>query len=241
MRRGIFAVAFGMLALLTGWEARAEVRVVTDRDGQYRETRILMPESMSFGAGVSNVWTPVGRVGKDETLNPSGADAGDLWPTIVESKSGTHRAWALWSRFDGLDYDLAWSRWTGTGWQEIGWVSIGEAEVGDDLDPVATFDSNSRPYVVWWRDEGGHGRVYFSLFLVSQWMTAYPVSDLDVDSRYPTLEIRADGRIEVTYETPEGVAVHTVVFDEPVTITDDIDPLDHLSSERMHYVKDATP
>ena len=43
MRRGIFAATLCVVALLAGWEARAEIRVVTDRNGEYRETRILVP------------------------------------------------------------------------------------------------------------------------------------------------------------------------------------------------------
>jgi hypothetical protein len=241
MRRGLFAATLALVALSFGLESRAEIRVVTDRNGDYRETRILMPDMLAFGAGASNVWTPVGRVGKDATLNPTGADNRDLWPAIAESKGSANRAWAVWSRLDGLDYDLVWSRWTDDGWQRIEWLDEGTAGQGDDLDPYITFDINGRTYVAWWRAEGDFGRVYLSMFLVTQWMTAFPVSDFDVDSRYPSVEVLSDGTIFVKYETPEGTVVHTVVFDEPVTITDDIDPLDHLSSERVQYVEDATP
>ena len=104
-----------------------------------------------------------------------------------------------------------------------------------------TFDESGRPYFVWWRDENGQGRVYLSIFLVTLWMESYAVSDPAIDARYPTIELGDEGVILVLYDTPQGTIEHTVLFDEPVTITDDIDPLDHISSGNTRYIGDADP
>jgi hypothetical protein len=51
-----------------------------------------------------------------------------------------------------------------------------------------------------------------------------------VDSRYPSLEVREGGTLLVRFDTPEGEVEQTVIFDLPVTITEDINPLDFVSN-----------
>jgi len=114
-------------------------------------------------------------------------------------------------------------------------------EPGHDVDPDLAFDAGGRPFLTWWRDDNGQGRVYLSLFLVTQWMIAYPVSEPGVNARFPSIVVLPDGEIVVTFETDEGIIEQTVIFDEPVTITDDIDPLDYISDGGWRYVAEANP
>jgi hypothetical protein len=72
-------------------------------------------------------------------------------------------------------------------------------------------------------------------------MTPYAVSEPGADDRFPFVTVLPDGEILVTFETAEGMVEQTIFFDEPVTITDDIDPLDYISDGGKRYVGEADP
>ena len=238
-------IILAVLILGTFWggtQVQAEVRSITDRYGSYVETRFLFQETQTFSTNGPNVWTPVGRVSRrGATLNPNGDAIGDLWPAVGDSGQAPHFAWAVWSRLDQMEYELVWSRWTAGGWRMTSWVLPVDPAPGHDLDADLAFDAGGRPFLTWWRDDNGQGRVYLSLFLVTQWMVAYPVSEPGVDARFPSIVILPGGEILVTFETEEGIIEQTVLFDEPVTITDDIDPLDYISDGGSRNVGEANP
>jgi hypothetical protein len=160
-------------------------------------------------------------------LNPGGDANGDLWPSVTENTVQPHHPWVVWSRFNGVDYDLAWARWRGARWTPIRSVHRDTAR-GDDMDADMSFDAHGRPCLVWWRNEHGVGRVYLSVFLNSRWMGEISISDTSMHSYSPTIEITDDGRVIVEYETPRGLYAQVVRFNEPVTITDDINPFAHI-------------
>ena len=226
--------------VVVGWNAEAEVRTLTDRHNNYFTTVFLFQDTQTFSANGQNIWTPVGRTPRrGATLNPNGDIIGDLWPTIAETEMGPYYAWAVWSRPVNFDYELVWARWANGSWGGTAEVFPQAPVAGDDLDPDVAFDSSGRPYLVWWRDENGQGRVYLSMFLVTLWSQTYPVSAPDVDGRYPSVQIEQDGEILVVFETPSGWVEQTILFNEPVTITDDIDPLDYMSSGNLRYLGEA--
>jgi hypothetical protein len=230
-----------LTAVLFGAETPAEVRAITDADGNYVETRFLFQETQTFGSG-ENIWTPVGwSFRRGATLNPRGDIYGDSWPVIGDTESGPIGAWAVWSRSNQFDYELVWSRFVAGGWRMPAWVYPSETHPGHDLDPALGFDASARPYLVWWRDEEGQGRVYLSMFLITQWMLAYPVSQPELDARYPYVDVGDGGEIRVTFETAEGTIEQTVLFDDTVTITDDIDPLDCMTQGSMQFIGESTP
>lgn len=237
MRRVLFAAASALLTITLCGQSRAEIRAITDRTGHYRETRILTGDTRR-GVGV---WSPVGSVVHSGTLNPAGDAQGDLWPMIAEPVNHPHYAWVVWSRLNGSEYDLVWARWTAQGWQEVLWLQPTADLQGDDLDADVTFDVVSRPYVVWWRNERGTGRVYLSVFLQSEWMAPYAVSEPGTDSRFPEIEILSSGVIQVNYDTPDGRVQQNVFFDLPVTITDDIDPLDCVTVDTPRHIEQRLP
>jgi len=225
MRRDWLVTALCLLALVVSAQALAEVRVITDRHGVYRTTRVLLDHR---GGGV---WSELRRGRSRTALNPLGDRYGDFFPTIGESTVAPYHPWVVWSRLHRSQYDLAWSRWTGDRWEPIRWIEPTYSPPGDDLDADLSFDEIGRPYVAWWRNERGVGRIYLSTYLGSTWMDAYPVSDLGVDGRYPAIEVREGGTVIVRYDTPEGEVEQTVIFDLPVTITEDINPLDFVFND----------
>ena len=99
--------------------------------------------------------------------------------------------------------------------------------MGNDLDPDVDLDltDGARPYVAWWSQETDGGVVYLSVFLSTRWMRPYRVSDVGVDSRYPTVSVDEDGSIDVSYSTDEGEVTRRILFNHPDTIHDDLDPI----------------
>jgi len=211
--------------------AEAGVSVRNGRDGRNGGKRVsprltLAHNQSPWGVVPSDlgaVWT-LGRWHRslDTTLNPDGAHRGDLWPTIVSHNVTPHYPWVVWSRFNGQDYDLVWSRWLGDGWQAIDNVEMDPSGT-DELDADLAFDPAGRPYLVWWRSER-KGQVYLSAYRQGQWTRPFRVSLTGRDSRYPIVALLDVDRIQVEYRVPRGLESRLVVFPDPVTITDDINP-----------------
>lgn len=215
---GCFALA---AALFLATTSRAEVRVRTDARGNYAVMQVV-----AGGPRWSpRVWSLTARSDGRNALNPLGDTNGDLWPAVAESNLEPRYPLVVWSRRNGTDYDLAWSRWAdGVGWAPTLWVAPA-GNAGDDLDADLGFDTGGLPHMVWWRNEGGRGRIYVSVMLAQGWLAPYPVTDGSVDSRYPSLEL-GDGWVRVGFETPDGTVSQLVEFEVPVTITEDINPLE---------------
>jgi hypothetical protein len=221
------SVLVALLALVwgAGSAARAEVAAEVDGQGNYVRTVVFSNSSVRN----SRVWGgPKEKLGY-RNLNPAGDLNGDLWPLIVDQTAHERKPWVLWSRYNGSDFDLAWSTFESGSWREVSWLEGAPAEAGDDLDPDAEFDTDGRPHVVWWRNEGGVGRVYLSVFLVTRWMPAFRVSDPSIDSVHPTITLLPDGKIEVAFDTPGGRVVRVVAFGRPLTITDDVTPFGRMT------------
>jgi len=222
IRRSLTAgMALGLLLCGTWTDSLAGVAARTDGRGKYVGAR-LTPDAEGARNGVWDPGdTPVPGIA---SLNPRGDLNGDLWPTVAESSVAPHYPWVVWSRFNGTDYDLAWSRWQGRDWEPIRWVEE-QTTAGDDLDADLAFDWKGKPYLTWWREDEGVGEVYLRVFLLNRWSDAFRISPQGVDARYPTLAVYSQGRIVVEYETAAGIVQQTVLFSQPMTITDDINPL----------------
>jgi len=215
-------IALGLTACLlvaASAAVRAEVTAEVDPTGRYVRTLIISRMTVER----VSIWAAVPRSGY-VPLNPYGDLSQDLWPVLLEDPAAGNWPWVVWSRFNGADYDLAWSRWTDRGWQDVRWLQDAHL-MGNDVDPDLTLDQKSRPYVAWWSDQAGVGQVYFSVFLETRWMDAYRVSDPGVDSRYPTITAQPDGSITVDFDTPGGVQRRTLLLNEGVSINDDADPV----------------
>jgi hypothetical protein len=227
MRRDLIVTTLAWVILGSCVAVQAEVRVVTDRNGSYKATRVLR------GGNSSDVWSLLHRGNGKYVLNTGGFGAGDLFPTIRESTVAPHAPWVVWSRYNHGRYDLVWSRWGQGGWNPVLWLEPSNQEPGDNLDADLVFDDTGRPYVVWWRNDAGRARVYLSTFLNPGWMRPYLVSEPGVDARHPRIRVDSTTTVRsvvVTFETVEGVVEQTVLFELPVTITDDINPLDYVYS-----------
>ena len=235
MLRDLVTIGTCVLLLGTGLAVHAEVSVRTDRQGKYSSTQILTRGHR----GEPVLWGVNQRSSRNfHVLNPRGDARGDLWPEISEPDIAPHHPWVVWSRFNGEDYDLVWSRWSVEGWRPTRVVDL-ESREGNDLDPDMTFNANGRPFLVWCREENGVATIQFSAFLVNAWMPGFQISDSDVDSRYPVIVERFGDGIQVEFDTPNGKVNKWVLFNQPVTITDDINPRNHVRVKGTpHHVGD---
>jgi hypothetical protein len=209
--------------------ARAEVRAIADRQGNYRAV-VVRP--------LAGVWTPVVLAEGPSTLNPQGDLQGDLWPALAQARVGSQVPWVVWSRLHGQEYDLVWSRWNEGGWEGIESLAAHDG-LGDDLDAQLVFDTSGRAYLVWWRDQAGGAVVYYSMYLVTQWMTPLAVSDPLIDSRHPEFVEVGDGHVVVSYDTPTGMVTQAIELTSSTGITDDIDPLSGVTIDLLQHVDQA--
>lgn len=235
LRNALFAPAI-VAAILASGPSLAEVSAETDALGNYVRTVVLT------NASVRNlrVWAVQRLKTNFHPLNADGDLNGDLWPMIEDQPVGERKPWVVWSRWNGTDLDLAWSFFRDGAWIPTAWVESGTTRGQDDLDPDIAFDADGRAHIVWWRNENGQGRVYLSIYLVSRFMTAFPVSDAGIDSVYPQVNVRPDGKIEVSYETPSGRVVRVVTFARPTTITDDVTPFGRMNVTQESGSKSLT-
>jgi len=220
--RGLTITLLCLFALVVSLEARAEVSAQSDRRGNYIVTRVIP----AGDAAEPDIWTPVGKRFKRSAsiLNPDGDTNGDLWPTVAENKIDRGHPWVAWSRFNGADYDLAWSRWTrASGWSDVSWVER-SATVGDDLDPDIAFDFTGRPHMIWWREREGQGQIYLSSYVDGVWLLPQRISDAATDSRYPVIRIDREGQLTIKYVVGGSTVLEVWALHQDSTITDDINP-----------------
>ena len=209
------------LAAATLVPARAEVSAVIDGFGTYVQTAVIT----SPAHRVPRVWGVSAKRLGYYPLNVSGDTTKDRYPLIAENPLD-RRPYVVWQRPVDGNVDLMWSRWTGSAWTEVAPVTVA-THAGEAQGASMAFDTDARPYLVWWRNEGGAGRVYLTIFLQTIWMTEIPVSEEGVDARNPTVSINPDKTIAIDFDTPTGVESRVVSFDWPVSINDDITPMGH--------------
>jgi len=204
---------------------RAEVSAVTDVFGQYVRTVIYANASIRTPR-IWHVSRP--RIGFIP-LNPHGDAAGDLLPVIAENTAQHGWPWAVWSHFNGREYNLVWSRWLGGSWSPVAPIEAVPA-VGDAVDPFLAFGGDGRAYAVWLSRGTGPAEVKLSIFLATQWMAPYVVSDVGEDAADPSIALLPDGQMQVSYDTPTAHVTKIVAFARPMTITDDLTPFSNVTT-----------
>ncbi len=244
MKRVILACAvFSFLHTGLAVRTDAEVRVRTRPDGEYVAT-LIIPGGPPWRQGVWSTRARIGLRRGSAVLNPLGDRFGDLIPTIGEQRRAPHHPLAVWSRFNGTDYDLVYASWR-YAWSPISQVTPGSL-AGDDLDPSVAFTRAGQAVIAWWnRDlEDGHGAVYYSVFGGTGWLDPVKISNDSVGGRNPMIEVRRD-TIVIHYTSDDGSVriSHPLSMIDPTTITDDIDPqgsLNNNESDSPKGVKDTS-
>ena len=91
------------------------------------------------------IWAPVRDIDPVLYLNPDGAARGDGRPDIFTNPV-TGLPHVVWAYNNGSDFDIAYSRWSASGWRQTEFIT---ASVADELDPRIFIDDDAI-YVVWW-------------------------------------------------------------------------------------------
>ena len=139
-------------------------------------------------------------------LNATGKDNGDYGPAFaINPVTGNPEvAWAWW---DGTDYEIALSRWTGSGWSA--WEILTDNAV-DDLDPSITIDPAGTRRVSWWR-AGSPPQVWLLERFAGggDWAPEERVTQVVEDGSRPGV-VAVSGLVRVAYQR-EGSGVREVV------------------------------
>lgn len=196
--RAAAALAGAAVLFLGSPPARGEVSVNTDPEGNYRYTSLLV----EAGEAGIRFWTPVRAIDPTRVLNPDGDVYGDGPPALVDASAEPFPL-AVWSRGSGGGRYLVWSRWEANGWRPARWAH-GLPGPFVDRDPVLAAAPDGSVHLLWWREEGGPARMYWSRYLdPAGWSQPIPVACRSVDhrsARAPALPIPpvpvllADGR-----------------------------------------------
>lgn len=160
-------LALAVLAATTG-AFRAEVSA----DPTATEVRVLVlgiiegPDPIPQG-----IWEPVRDVDPVLFLNPDGAERKDGRPDIATDPV-TGWPHVVWAYNNGIDHDIAYSRWDGDGWLETEFLT---SHVADEIDPRIHVDFEGI-HVVWWEADAQTVR-YVKRSRLSDWGVPERVND----------------------------------------------------------------
>jgi len=193
-------VVVAVLALLPSL-ALAEVSAQLDARGNFKRYFYLTRKK-----DLSNIiWAQVRPWAPQYVLlNPIGDNLGDL-PPVIEVSPITGTPWVVWPKNFGNIKQLVLATWDvkGRKWNDTLPITPGTPLVYDDLGPALAFDEAGTPYLVWWRAEQA-GKIFFSTLISGVWTPPLLVSDQSVDSRKPSIALRATTAV-ITYLTPTGM------------------------------------
>jgi len=139
-------------------------------------------------------------------LNQTGVENGDRAPafTIDPATGNPEVAWAWW---DGTDYEIALSRWTGSSWSA--WEILTDNAV-DDLDPSITIDPAGTRRVSWWRADSPPQVWLLERFEGGgDWAPEERVTQVVEDGSRPAV-VAVSGLVRVAYQR-EGAGEREVV------------------------------
>jgi hypothetical protein len=154
------------------------------------------------------VWAQVRPgVPQSHLLNPLGDTTGDLAP-VIRTHPQTGNPWVIWSMRVANQYQVGFSFWQGGAWlppQRI--VTSPDPYYYDEVQPSFAFDFAGNPYLVWERAEPTH-KIYFSTMIGGLWTPPLLLSDPNLDSRQPSIEMQGT-QARVSYVTSTGAVTLT--------------------------------
>ncbi len=197
-RHRIILSSIVILCFLCVGSLFAEVSVVLDGQGRYVKTLTLFKTKhhQTF------YWEPIRKGIPDyQMLNITGDLNGDDQPRFAEHPF-EKTPWVVWPYFDGVDFEIVYSRWTGSGWSHPLPVWDEENEINDVESSIA-FEGSGIPFVTFTR-KTETPQIYVSAFLYGKWLKPVLVSDPSIDSSKPTFIFQNDIAL-VAFLTPDGI------------------------------------
>ncbi len=218
--RSPFALAAAACMTLCAAAAVAEVSVLKDQAGRCTGTL----ESYDRSTAPPRYWTPVrGNADQMLLLNPAGDSFRDGRPSVVMNPV-TGWPEAVWSYWDGGDYEIAWSRFDGTSWKLVVTPAGPDFEFltdnqSQDLDPRLWIDHLGTRHVTWWRlGPQGINEIIFTRLPAgeTQWWLPSRISQEGVSTSRPDIRtVRPWGTFIAAQERNAASETSVVVLEEP--------------------------
>ncbi len=197
-RHRIILLTIVLLSFMCVGTLFAEVSVVLDGQGRYVKTLTLFKtkHNQTF------YWEPVRKgVPGYQLLNGTGDLNGDGQPCLAEHPF-EKTPWVVWPYFDGLNFKIAYSRWTEAGWSDPSIIGNIESEI-NDVEPSIAFEGSGIPFVAFTR-KAETLQVYITACLNGKWLKPILVSDPSVNCSKPALLFQRDIAM-VAFLTPNGI------------------------------------
>ncbi len=109
-----------------------------------------------------------------------------------------------WSSFDGTDYEIYYTAWTGTCWQE--WENISRNHNASDGQPSLVFLNDHLPAVAWTRADAHGTDVYFSYREQQAWLPAVNISRDTLRSHSPSL-VSFRGQLALSWKQRDHICL----------------------------------
>lgn len=154
MRRLLSSIVLCLVAAASALPASAELSV-----GGPSDTRGTIAMALRGGDG-GTPWpwlTYRTYLEEGRALNPTG-DANDDGSPSLSLDPSTGEVVASWAWFDGNDYEVVYSRWTGSAWSAWEQVTTNDE---DDLDPSVVMSPDGTLHFSWWRAEKEGSQVLY--------------------------------------------------------------------------------
>ena len=140
-----------------------------------------------------------------QVLNPMGDVNGDRYADIIY-RYGRPPA-VVWSAWDGADFEIAYSEWSGTAWSAA--VLLTSNSVNDTFPRIA-LDGVGQPMIVWQRSGAPDGVFSIRRGVTGAWEAEARVSEAGQVALSPALAIPANGTPRCSYEvamSPKRIVV----------------------------------
>ncbi len=169
----------------------AEISTVKDSDNNY-SSHIFMYRDYPY----NEIWKRFSNNPNRVPLNENGDSNCDGKPSFTINPI-TGFPEVVWSKFDGNDYEIAYSYFDGLEWSNHEIITDNNF---NDFNPCIAFNNNGTLKITWWNDEPVQ-QVYYKIRKNSEdWSLKLRVSDHLEISRFPSI-VALNNLSYISYET----------------------------------------
>ena len=141
----------------------------------------------------------------------------------------------VWSGFDGQDYEILFSKWTGTQWSNT--ENISDNTDFSDTQPSLELLFHTIPIVSWTRSKNGKRDIFLSMRLGTKWTEAVNLSN-DATFNKRSKIISEAANIAVMWEAEDKIFLKSLTFPELFVKNDLPEKRYKIQNESSHLKKD---
>lgn len=197
----------------------AEMSAIRDSDDNYSSYLLIYRDSPN-----NEIWKKFSNDPNRVLLNENGDLNADGEPSFaINPITGSPEV--VWSKFDGIDYEIAYSYFEGLEWSEYEIITYNNI---NDFDPCIAFNNDGTVKVAWWSDEPIQ-QVYYKVRKNNgEWSLTLRVSDFLETSRFPSITA-LNNLSYVGYESLANPGEKNICLG---TIGEDPDPIPQLLTRK---------